>query len=90
MDMSLDAEVAIASDVSCLLCAVSASDDMIVAGHRPEHIGRLFVETGTDIKPQDVVLVDGDRWHVISPPETHTLRGEAHHIEAIVEKQEVS
>ncbi len=90
LGMSLGSEALETSGVACLLDPLKTSDDMIVAGHVPERTFRLQVATGTDVKNQDIIVVDDTRYRVISPPNERKVRGVAHHIEVICERQEVS
>lgn len=75
----------VASGVACAAEAMSIGNDMIAAGPEPVTRRRLFLAAGADIEHMDrVTLSDSTEWTVEMPPETHRLRDEAHHVEAVL------
>lgn len=94
MDADLDLQLGTVALVSgegaraCLFVPLRVGDEMLAVGPLERDVRRLYLPLGTDVQEHDQVtnLGDDSLWVVTGPPMTQDLRGEAHHLEALVER----
>ncbi len=76
--------------VKCVLAPLRVGDEMIAAaGPIERDMQRVFLPVGTDVEAQDQLTIDDVIFTAIDPPDAQTFRGDAHHIELLVERKAV-
>lgn len=78
--------------VPCLVGQVGVSEDFTASMPREDHSWRVMMLPDVDLQHLDRVTDEttGYLWTVIGPPEVVNHRGVDHHIEAMIERVEVT
>ena len=92
LDVKLGEFADVVTGVPCLIGQVTVSEDFAASMPRENHSWRVMMLPGVDLQHLDRVTDEatGELWSVIGPPETVNHRGELHHIEAMIERVEVT
>jgi hypothetical protein len=89
LDMVLGEEAIEERRIACLICPLALTDDMIAAGKEGTLLARLLATYDADVQARDTVvdLGSGEEWIVTEKPVVRRLRGEPHHLEALIERR---
>lgn len=92
LDAKLGEFATVTTGVPCLIGQVGVSEDFTASMPREAHSWRILALPDVDLQHLDRVTDEttGYLWSVIGPPEVVNHRGVDHHIEAMLERVEVT